>query len=71
MEVVTQIGKRFKVEPVEIKKVSFPFSLLLPTYLSRRKADPRLASQQSISSLIDREYLRRKDGELNVFEYLA
>ncbi|ORY70774.1 Cullin family-domain-containing protein [Leucosporidium creatinivorum] len=45
MEVVKQIGARFKVEPAEIKK--------------------------SISSLIDREYMRRKDGELNVFEYVA
>ncbi|KAI5475121.1 cullin 4 [Pseudohyphozyma bogoriensis] len=45
MEVVSQIGTRFKVEPSEIKK--------------------------TISSLIDREYLRRADGQQNVFEYLA
>ncbi|GAA5868593.1 hypothetical protein JCM1840_005500 [Sporobolomyces johnsonii] len=45
MEVVSQIGQRFKVEPTEIKK--------------------------SISSLIDREYLRRAEGQLNVYEYLA
>ncbi|GAA6006124.1 hypothetical protein JCM11491_002039 [Sporobolomyces phaffii] len=45
MEVVSQIGQRFKVDPTEIKK--------------------------SISSLIDREYLRRAEGQLNVYEYLA
>ncbi|GAA5939450.1 cullin family protein [Sporobolomyces koalae] len=45
MEVVSQIGQRFKVDPSEIKK--------------------------SISSLIDREYLRRAEGQLNVYEYLA
>ncbi|KAK4052424.1 hypothetical protein OIV83_002226 [Microbotryomycetes sp. JL201] len=45
MEIVQQIGSRFKVEPAEIKK--------------------------NISSLIDREYMRRADGELNVFEYVA
>ncbi|GAA5826653.1 hypothetical protein JCM5353_005003 [Sporobolomyces roseus] len=45
MEVVSQVGQRFKVDPTEIKK--------------------------SISSLIDREYLRRAEGQLNVYEYLA
>ncbi|BGP57050.1 hypothetical protein JCM8202v2_004688 [Rhodotorula sphaerocarpa] len=45
MEVVSQIGQRFKVEPAEIKK--------------------------SISSLIDREYMRRSDDAPNVYEYLA
>ncbi|KAM0790651.1 hypothetical protein ACM66B_004511 [Microbotryomycetes sp. NB124-2] len=45
MEIVQQIGSRFKVEPAEIKK--------------------------NISSLIDREYMRRAEGELNVFEYVA
>ncbi|BGP34146.1 hypothetical protein JCM10296v2_005961 [Rhodotorula toruloides] len=45
MEVVKQIGQRFKVEPAEIKK--------------------------SISSLIDREYMRRSDEDQRVYEYLA
>ncbi|POY71627.1 hypothetical protein BMF94_5320 [Rhodotorula taiwanensis] len=45
MEVVSQIGQRFKVEPAEIKK--------------------------SISSLIDREYMRRSEDAANVYEYLA
>ncbi|BGP18529.1 hypothetical protein JCM10213_002958 [Rhodosporidiobolus nylandii] len=45
MEVVSQIGQRFKVEPAEIKK--------------------------SISSLIDREYMRRSEEQQNVYEYLA
>ncbi|KAL8293161.1 hypothetical protein RQP46_000855 [Phenoliferia psychrophenolica] len=45
MEVVSQIGARFKVETTEIKK--------------------------SISSLIDRDYLRRAEGQQNVFEYVA
>lgn len=45
MEVVSQIGQRFKVEPAEIKK--------------------------SISSLIDREYMRRSEEAANVYEYLA
>ncbi|GAA6062544.1 hypothetical protein JCM10212_004310 [Sporobolomyces blumeae] len=45
MEVISQIGQRFKCDPAEIKK--------------------------SISSLIDREYLRRAEGQLNVYEYLA
>lgn len=89
MEVVQQIGARFKVEPSEIKKVSssFPsssFLLLLPPSptcyfapLPQRREVNRLTlprfprSTQSISSLIDREYMRRKDGELNVFEYMA
>ncbi|GAA6015035.1 hypothetical protein JCM10207_008711 [Rhodosporidiobolus poonsookiae] len=45
MEVVSQIGQRFKVEPAEIKK--------------------------SISSLIDREYMRRDDEQQNVYQYVA
>ncbi|GAA5889294.1 hypothetical protein JCM6882_000698 [Rhodosporidiobolus microsporus] len=45
MEVVSQIGQRFKVEPAEIKK--------------------------SISSLIDREYMRRSEEQQNVYEYVA
>ncbi|KAK4056958.1 hypothetical protein OIO90_001858 [Microbotryomycetes sp. JL221] len=45
MEIVEQIGSRFKVEPSEIKK--------------------------NISSLIDREYMRRSENEFNVFEYVA
>ncbi|KAM0754279.1 Cullin-domain-containing protein [Meredithblackwellia eburnea MCA 4105] len=45
MEVVSQIGTRFKVETSEIKK--------------------------NISSLIDRDYLRRAEGQQNVFEYVA
>ncbi|SCV71431.1 BQ2448_3019 [Microbotryum intermedium] len=45
MEVVTQIGSRFKVETSEIKK--------------------------AISSLMDREYMRRSETEQNVFEYVA
>lgn len=45
MEVVSQIGQRFKVEPAEIKK--------------------------SISSLIEREYMRRSEEAANVYEYLA
>ncbi|BGP50287.1 hypothetical protein JCM10450v2_006203 [Rhodotorula kratochvilovae] len=45
MEVVSQIGQRFKVEPAEIKK--------------------------SISSLIDREYMRRADDATNVYHYVA
>ncbi|KAK4703819.1 cullin 4, partial [Phenoliferia sp. Uapishka_3] len=45
MEVVSQIGARFKVETSEIKK--------------------------SISSLIDRDYLRRAEDQQNVFEYVA
>ncbi|GAA6031535.1 hypothetical protein JCM8097_006505 [Rhodosporidiobolus ruineniae] len=45
MEVVRQIGQRFKVEPAEIKK--------------------------SISSLIDREYMRRAEDQQNVYEYVA
>ncbi|GAA6057300.1 hypothetical protein JCM3770_001707 [Rhodotorula araucariae] len=45
MEVVSQIGQRFKVEPAEIKK--------------------------SISSLIDREYMRRAEDAPNVYHYVA
>ncbi|GAA5832696.1 hypothetical protein JCM11251_005725 [Rhodosporidiobolus azoricus] len=45
MEVISQIGQRFKVEPAEIKK--------------------------SISSLIDREYMRRSEEQNNVYEYVA
>ncbi|GAA5869095.1 hypothetical protein JCM8547_008696 [Rhodosporidiobolus lusitaniae] len=45
MEVISQIGQRFKVEPAEIKK--------------------------SISSLIDREYMRRAEDQQNVYEYVA
>ncbi|KDE09586.1 hypothetical protein MVLG_00481 [Microbotryum lychnidis-dioicae p1A1 Lamole] len=45
MEVVTQIGSRFKVETSEIKK--------------------------AISSLMDREYMRRSETEQTVFEYVA
>jgi len=96
MEVVQQIGARFKVEPSEIKKVGPFFSLLSfllafflpPTYLRLRTSEladplslppslsppssrPLAPLTQSISSLIDREYMRRKDGELNVFEYVA
>ncbi|GAA6006265.1 cullin family protein [Rhodotorula paludigena] len=45
MEVVSQIGQRFKVEPAEIKK--------------------------SISSLIDREYMRRSEEDQKVYHYVA
>lgn len=44
-----------------------PYPYVVPC--SRSPTSP--PTSQSISSLIDREYLRRKDGELNVFEYLA
>lgn len=63
MEVVSQIGHRFKVETAEIKKVS-------PS--SPQPIWPKLTPlRQSIGSLIDREYLRRAEDQQNVFEYLA
>lgn len=64
MEVITQIGHRFKVETSEIKKVRGS-CFQRP---SLRVLTPR---SQAIGSLIDREYLRRSEAEQNVFEYLA
>ena len=64
---MSQIGARFKVETSEIKKVHPSFCLSCTLRPSR---SPK-ATSQSISSLIDRDYLRRAEGQQNVFEYVA
>lgn len=68
MEVVTQIGHRFKVEPAEIKKVRDAQA----GRFHRSTTDMTMVTRlQSISSLIDREYMKRSESSLNTFEYVA
>ena len=63
-EVVQQTSRRFAPSVADIKKVGCS-SWMSVTILTR------VSSRKAVDSLIDREYIRRKDAEVDVLEYLA